>query len=239
MQEPTAATVLGDFGGATFSHRGVVSRFFKRGDTFYVTTDGADGKLADFPIEYVFGVTPLQQYLVEFPGGRLQRFRFLGQSAQGSGRTTLVPAFCREKIVHKDPLHWTGLCRNWNLRCAESHSTGLRKGYDAATDSYHTNWRELNVSPRLAMARIAPCESAKTAGKPYRADDDKGLAFPTASRWREARRFPKPGARYARRDRPTDPAVTTPSPRAMRAAAPSPSATSPARRWPTPTAWRC
>lgn len=42
-------TVLGDFGNAKFTHRGVVSSFFKRGDTFYVNTDGPDGKLADFP----------------------------------------------------------------------------------------------------------------------------------------------------------------------------------------------
>lgn len=45
MQGPSEATVLGDFGGARFSHRGVVSRFFKRGDTFYVHTEGPDGKL--------------------------------------------------------------------------------------------------------------------------------------------------------------------------------------------------
>ncbi len=209
MQEPTAATVLGDFGGATFSHRGVVSRFFKRGDTFYVTTDGADGKLADFPIKYVFGVTPLQQYLVEFPGGRLQALSIAWDSRpKAAGGQRWFHLFAGEKIVHKDPLHWTGLYQNWNLQCAECHSTGLRKGYDAATDSYHTNWRELNVSCEACHGPGSRhAEWAKTAGKPYRADDDKGLAFPTASRWREAWRFPEPGARYARRDRPTDPAV--------------------------------
>jgi hypothetical protein len=37
-----------------------------------VETDGPDGKLAVFQIKYTFGIEPLQQYLVEFSGGRVQ-----------------------------------------------------------------------------------------------------------------------------------------------------------------------
>ncbi len=37
-----------------------------------VRTDGPDGKLADYEIAYTFGVFPLQQYLIAFPGGRYQ-----------------------------------------------------------------------------------------------------------------------------------------------------------------------
>ena len=37
-----------------------------------VDPDGPDGKLADFDVKYTFGVEPLQQYLVELAGGRLQ-----------------------------------------------------------------------------------------------------------------------------------------------------------------------
>lgn len=70
MQPANASTVLGDFGGARFRHFGVVSTFFKRGDQFFVNTDGPDGKLADFEIKFTFGVSPLQQYLIEFPGDR-------------------------------------------------------------------------------------------------------------------------------------------------------------------------
>ena len=72
MQAANDKTVLGDFSGATFSHGGVTSTFYKKDDKFWVTTDGADGKLADFEIRYTFGVSPLQQYLIELPKGRLQ-----------------------------------------------------------------------------------------------------------------------------------------------------------------------
>ena len=42
---------------------------------YFVNTDGPDGKLADYEIKYTFGVHPLQQYLIEFPGGRMQALR--------------------------------------------------------------------------------------------------------------------------------------------------------------------
>ena len=72
MQEVTDETVLGDFGSRTFTHFGVTSTFYKRDGKYFVKTDGPDGKLHDYPIAYTFGVYPLQQYLIAFPGGRYQ-----------------------------------------------------------------------------------------------------------------------------------------------------------------------
>ena len=50
-----------------------------------------------------------------------------------------------EDIKHDDILHWTKLNQNWNFMCAECHSTGVRKNYDAANDRYHTTWAEISV----------------------------------------------------------------------------------------------
>lgn len=69
MQEASEGSVLGNFHDSEFSKDGVVSRFFRKDGRFLVRTDGPDGKLADFEIKYTFGFTPLQQYLVELPGG--------------------------------------------------------------------------------------------------------------------------------------------------------------------------
>lgn len=209
MQEANASTVLGDFGNTKFTHRGVVSSFFKRGETFYVNTDGPDGKLADFPIKYVFGVTPLQQYLIEFPGGRLQALSISWDSRpKSAGGQRWFHLYPKEKIDHADTLHWTGLYQNWNLQCAECHSTGLRKGYDAESNSYNTSWHEMNVSCEACHGPASRhTDWARNASKPYKAEESKGFAQPTASRWQEAWNFPEVGARYARRDRPADPAV--------------------------------
>src|SRR6185295_4217165 len=50
-----------------------------------------------------------------------------------------------EQIRHDDFLHWTKLNQNWNFMCAECHSTGVRKNYDAATDRFTTTFAEISV----------------------------------------------------------------------------------------------
>src|SRR5215471_33892 len=67
MQRANASTVLGNFNDARFAKDKVASSFYRKADTYYVRTDGPDGKLANYPITYTFGVYPLQQYLVPFP----------------------------------------------------------------------------------------------------------------------------------------------------------------------------
>ena len=146
MQHASAETVLGDFSGVSFDYFGTVSTFFERDGSYYVRTDNADGVLQDFPIAYTFGVTPLQQYLVEFPGGRLQTLPLAWDSrpaAEGGERWFHV--YPDQQIAHGDPLHWTGGEQNWNYMCAECHSTELLKQYSADTDSYDTTWSEINV----------------------------------------------------------------------------------------------
>jgi cytochrome c553 len=61
-----------------------------------VSTDGPDGRLEDYPVAYVFGVTPLQQYLLELPGGRLQALSIAWDSRPSDGgRPALVPPLPR------------------------------------------------------------------------------------------------------------------------------------------------
>ncbi len=139
-------TVLGDFSGASFSHGGVTSTFYKKDDKFWVATDAADGKLADFQIRYTFGVSPLQQYLIELPKGRLQALGIAwdtrAKDAGGQRWFSLDPERTRSP---GDPLHWTGIDQNWNYQCAFCHATNLKKNYDPHSGSFHTAWSELSV----------------------------------------------------------------------------------------------
>ena len=72
MQPPNDSTVKGDFNNTNFTGDGVTSRFFKKDGKFIINTQGEDGKNHDYEVKFTFGFTPLQQYLVEFPGGRMQ-----------------------------------------------------------------------------------------------------------------------------------------------------------------------
>lgn len=154
MDLATSATVLGDFNDVELKHHGDLSRMFKREGKFFVNTEGPDGKLADFEVKYVFGVDPLQQYMVEFdrtPGmkenevGRLQVLR-ISWDTRNKRWFHLDPPDVKEKLEPTDELHWTGLAQRWNHMCADCHSTDLKKNYDVASGKYHTSWSEIDVS---------------------------------------------------------------------------------------------
>ena len=141
MQPATPATVLGDFGDATFSRFGVTSRFFAREGRFFVNTEDADGALADFELTHTFGAEPLQQYLAPFPGGRLQSLPIAWDTRRGEW----FHLYPDERIAPGDPLHWTGRYQTWNAMCAACHSTNVRKNYDVASDTYGTVWDAIDV----------------------------------------------------------------------------------------------
>ena len=154
---PRAATVRGDFDGAVFKHQGVTSRFFKKGDKFFVRTDGPDGRLADFEIAYTFGVEPLQQYLIALPGGRLQPL----QIAWDTRRQRWFHLLPNEKAPAGDVLHWTGRYQTANTMCIACHTTGFEKRYDAATDSFAST---LEGAQRLVPVVPRPGRAARAVG---------------------------------------------------------------------------
>lgn len=146
MQPATATNVLGNFSGATIANAGITSTFFRRGDKFMVRTDGPDGALHDYEIEFTFGVAPLQQYLIAMPGGRLQALGIAwdSRSPERGGRRWFLLNPDR-KIPASDPLHWTGIDQNWNYMCADCHSTNVRKNYAAQSRSYATTYADTAV----------------------------------------------------------------------------------------------
>lgn len=146
MDHATEKSVLGDFSEATFDYDGVRSRFFRKDGKYLVETDGPDGKLAIFEIKYTFGIDPLQQYLIEFPDGRVQALSIAWDArSKEKGGQRWFHLYPGENIRHDDVLHWTKLNQNWNFMCAGCHSTGLRKNYDAEHDRYATTWSEISV----------------------------------------------------------------------------------------------
>jgi predicted CXXCH cytochrome family protein len=154
MDHATDKSVLGDFNGASFDHYGVHSRFFRRDGKYLVETDGPDGKLATFEVKYTFGIDPLQQYLVELPDGRIQALSLAWDSRpHDQGGQRWFHLYPNEEIKHDDILHWTKLNQNWNFMCAECHSTGVRKNYDAANDRFATTWAEISVGCEACHGR--------------------------------------------------------------------------------------
>ena len=192
MDHATEASVLGDFSNASFEYYGVHSRFFRTDGKYFVETDGPDGKLGTFEVKYTFGLDPLQQYLVEFPDGRLQALSIAWDSRpKQQGGQRWFHLYPNEEIRHDDALHWTKLNQNWNFMCAECHSTGVNKHYDAGRDRFSTTWAEISVgceachgrgSQHVAWARnrhgVANQGDDPAKGLLVRFDERRGISWP-------------------------------------------------------------
>ena len=147
MQPATDDTVLGNFDDTSFIYAGITSRFTRGPGGFVVETDGPDGELRRYEVVYTFGVDPLQQYLVELDRGRLQVLPFCWDTRPAdAGGQRWFHLYPDEQIAHDDVLHWTSSTFTWNFMCADCHSTGLDKGYDTASNTYDTVFREIDVS---------------------------------------------------------------------------------------------
>jgi tetratricopeptide (TPR) repeat protein len=169
MDHANDQTVLGDFDDAEFESGGIVSRFFRKGDGYFVSTEGPDGEIGEFEIRYTFGIEPLQQYLVPFPGGRLQALSI----AWDTEEQRWFDLYPDADFAADDWLHWTRNGQNWNGMCAECHSTNLQKAYDADTLTFNTTWSEIDVSceachgpgsKHVAWAEIDPMARPEVEG---------------------------------------------------------------------------
>ncbi|MGO9830648.1 MAG: multiheme c-type cytochrome, partial [Myxococcaceae bacterium] len=179
MQPATDATVLGDFHDAHVTFKGVGTTFLHPDGGFAVRTDGPDGKVAEFPVRFTFGIEPLQQYLVEFPRGRLQSLGIAWDTrpvAEGGQRWFhLYPG--ERQMDFRNALHWTRPLQNWNYMCGACHTTDFQKNYRAETDRFDTAYSEGDVGCE-ACHGPASGHLGWAAGLERRPDDAlKGLTF--------------------------------------------------------------
>ncbi|UWU95355.1 cytochrome c3 family protein [Bradyrhizobium sp. CB1015] len=206
MDHATAQSVRGDFNDATFDYAGTRSRFFRKDDKFLVETDGPDGKLATFEVKYTFGLDPLQQYLIQFPDGRVQALSIAWDTRpKEQGGQRWFHLYPDSAITSSDSLHWTKLNQNWNFMCAECHSTDVYKGYDPGKDRFVTRFAEIGVgceachgagSRHIAWGRRKPASRGPDGGLLVRFDERSGITWSaSADRLAPVRSAPAPALR--------------------------------------------
>lgn len=191
MQLANETAVLGNFANAKFAKDGSDTTFFKKGNTYWVRTEGPDEKPGEFEIRYTFGVYPLQQYLLELPKGRLQAFGIAWDTRpKEAGGQRWYDLYPDRKLKTGNPLHWTGIDQNWNYQCASCHSTNLQKNYDRSTGAFKTTWSEISVgceachgpaSKHLEWAKSGAGASYDHAGFAFSLDERKGVGWPVDS----------------------------------------------------------
>ncbi|TNJ42516.1 hypothetical protein KFZ70_02320 [Tamlana fucoidanivorans] len=151
MDIANASTVLGNFNNIKQVIDGVSYHFYTKDKAFIVNVTEIDGSVNDYKIAYTFGFTPLQQYLVDFEGGKKQVLRVTWDAVKNKW----FHQYKGQTIITTDWLHWTKGAQNWNTMCAECHSTNLKRGYDLQSDTFHTTYSEIDVT----------CESCHGPGR--------------------------------------------------------------------------
>lgn len=147
MDVAAESTVSAPFRGEHFVHRGVTSTFFRRDGRYMVSTEGPTGAMQEFEISYTFGIYPLQQYLIPFPGGKYQTLPLCWDSRPArEGGQRWFHIYGDERIPPQDILFWTRIAQNWNYMCSECHSTDPKKNFDPTTGTYASSWSEIMIA---------------------------------------------------------------------------------------------
>jgi len=170
LKTPDETSVLGDFNESVFVHKGEKSRFFFRKDGKYfveISSESLPGQI--YEVKYTVGVEPLQQYLVELDGGKLQAL----DVSWDTKRKQWFHLYPDQSLKAGDGLHWTGPYKNWNARCAVCHQTNFRKNYDPQNKTYDSQWSETTIT---CQACHGPAEAhLKWAERPEGFDSGQWL----------------------------------------------------------------
>lgn len=119
------------------------------------------------------GVRPPVQYLVPFPGGRLQ----VTPVAYDPQTQEWFHVFGLEQRQPGEWGYWTGHGMNWNSMCAQCHNTAVRKNHGPSTARYAT----------VMVERGVGCEACHGPMRDHvlwqRQNSGRGKPDPTLPRW--------------------------------------------------------
>ncbi|GHT26352.1 hypothetical protein FACS18942_03650 [Planctomycetales bacterium] len=130
-------------------------RMFQENGKYKIETD-----LGIFEVKYTLGYRPLQQYLVETGGGRIQCL----PAAWDTVNQRWFHLYPKEQIPKEDPLHWSKTMQNWNYMCADCHTTDFKKNFDPQKLSYSSEFSEFGAS---CTSCHGSCEEHLKTAKKY------------------------------------------------------------------------
>lgn len=165
---PSPELAKARFDGSHFTSKlGGTTKFALREGAPVVMAPVAGGKTETFPIRYLSGVSPLEQYVVATERGKLQSLGVVWDSRTvAEGGSKWFHVYGHDGVAPNDPLFFTSAAQNWNHMCAECHSTLVERRYDPAADSFDTRWAELSVGCEACHGPGAEHVRAAKEGKP-------------------------------------------------------------------------
>jgi predicted CXXCH cytochrome family protein len=189
MLPANSESIAGNFDQGHFTDSELAVHFRQQGGAYLIQVKKA-GEAVEWEVKYSFGAYPLQQYLIDVGDGRLQAFNIAWDTREKSAGGQRWFRLDEPGENHPgDAMHWTGIYQNWNNQCADCHTTGLRRNYDAATDIYRTTWAQMAVGCSACHAAATEHAAARQNGVPSAA----GVGLAALGEWvvNEAQRPPR------------------------------------------------
>lgn len=176
MAEPSAQSVLGNFNGQRFSHAGVTTQFTREASQYFISVQNEGGAKRTFAVAYAFGHYPLQQYLIDIGNGKLQAYDVAWDSrTKEQGGQRWFKLLADEDTGPGSAFHWQSQLNNWNSRCVDCHSTEVKKNYNENTQSYDTQFSEINIGCEACHGPGTE-HKTKVKNKTYKSGTNSGFS---------------------------------------------------------------
>jgi tetratricopeptide (TPR) repeat protein len=155
------------FRGSFTSQLGGPTELSVRDGEAFVTTPAATGELTTYPVRFVAGVWPLEQYVVETERGKLQSLGVAWDArASDAGGSKWFHVYGAKGVAPHDSLYFGRPAQNWNHICADCHSTFVERRYDSLSDRFDSRWAELSVGCEACHGPGAEHVRSARAGAP-------------------------------------------------------------------------
>jgi hypothetical protein len=117
--------------------------------------------------------------LITFDDGRKQVLNFSWDTRPVSegGQRWMIPNINHDSSGEPvaSEFHWISSAYNWNNRCASCHTTGYKKQYDVSSNTYNSQFSEINVSCEACHGQGLQHVNWAEGKTPLGADVNKGF----------------------------------------------------------------
>ena len=152
LSPATDKFVVGNYDYAHFKGTSSEATMLRHGKTRVMKTQGPDGQVAEFPVDWVIGGKRMQDAVTVFPDGRWQ---VLPVYYHVTAKSWVDYTETKQGTLTPDhPFWWTNARRMANHECLDCHTTNLAVSHDDATGKWTTTATDFTVA----------CESCHGAG---------------------------------------------------------------------------
>ncbi|NPC83924.1 tetratricopeptide repeat protein, partial [Pyxidicoccus fallax] len=170
LSPATPKFVVGDFRKTHFKGESSEAWMRRDGEHHFMRTRGADGQLAEFPVQWVVGGKRMQDPVTVLPDGRWQVLPVYFH-VTGKGEWVDYSEKKQGALSPDHPFFWTNFRRSAQHACLDCHVTGLDARYDRAAHTWTTRFTDAGVA----------CESCHGPGSRHvESQDAKDIVQPAS-----------------------------------------------------------